>query len=170
MRLSELLKNIEVKSVEGSLDVEITDVCIDSRQVKPGALFVAIRGTQTDGHQYIGKALEQGAAAILQTLPQPLPLGRGVVTSSAGDSDSKTIYSPPSEGGVVDGLATLVSVSSTESAVGPVATAFYGHPSEKVQLVGVTGTNGKTTIATLLYNMFRKLGHKCGLLSTYATT
>ena len=166
MRLSELLKNIEVKSVEGSLDVEITDVCIDSRQVKPGALFVAIRGTQTDGHQYIGKALEQGAAAILQTLPQPLPLGRGVVTSSAGDSDSKTIYSPPVEGGVGGGLATLVSVSSTESAVGPVATAFYGHPSEKVQLVGVTGTNGKTTIATLLYNMFRKLGHKCGLLST----
>ena len=135
MRLSELLKNVEVKSFTGSLDVEISDVCIDSRKVKAGALFVAIRGTQTDGHQYIGKALEQGAAAIL-------------CEEGAGDG------------------ATFVLVENTEDVVGEVATAFFGRPSEKLKLVGVTGTNGKTTIATLLYHTFRKMGHKCGLLST----
>ncbi len=140
MLLREILKNVEVKSVVGTLDVEIADVCIDSRQVKAGALFVAIRGTQTDGHQYIGKALEQGAAAILcEDLPE--------TTDQTGS-------------------ATMVQVASTETAVGPAATAFCGYPSEKLKLVGVTGTNGKTTIATLLYNMFRSMGHKCGLLST----
>ena len=141
MKLHDVIESIDVKVVEGSLDTEITSVCIDSRQVKPGSLFVAIRGTQTDGHQFIDKAIEQGAAAILceDTHPLPLPTGRGVVT---------------------------ITVPSTEAAIGPVATAFYGRPSEQITLVGVTGTNGKTTIATLLYNMFRSMGHKCGLLST----
>ncbi|MBQ9357603.1 MAG: UDP-N-acetylmuramoyl-L-alanyl-D-glutamate--2,6-diaminopimelate ligase [Prevotella sp.] len=144
MRLSDILKNIKTVSVEGSLDVEITGVDIDSRRVEKGHLFVAMRGTQTDGHQYIAKAIEQGAAAILC---EESPVGKGADASSCGS-------------------ATIVTVSSTETAVGPVATAFYGNPSEKLTLVGVTGTNGKTTIATLLYNMFRALGHKCGLLST----
>ena len=140
MLLREILRNIEVESVTGTLDVEITDVCIDSRQVKGGALFVAIRGTQTDGHQYIDKALALGASAILcEDLPD--------ATNQAA-------------------TATFVQVASTESAVGPAATTFCGNPSEKLKLVGVTGTNGKTTIATLLYNMFRRMGHKCGLLST----
>ena len=138
MKLSELLKNVEVTTLEGSAEVGITAVDIDSRQVKEGHLFVAIKGTQTDGHQYISKAVDQGAAAILC---EEMPAER-----KAGVS--------------------YVQVPSTETAIGPVATTFYGNPTSKLILVGVTGTNGKTTIATLLYNMFRKLGYKCGLLST----
>jgi UDP-N-acetylmuramoyl-L-alanyl-D-glutamate--2,6-diaminopimelate ligase len=154
MKLKELLKNIEVKSVTGSLDVEITDVCIDSRQVKPGTLFVAIKGTQTDGHQYIGKAIELGATAIL--CEDLLVVGNASKRCSSEVNGLQSLEASP----------TIVQVVSTENAVGPVATAFYGYPSEQLTLVGVTGTNGKTTIATLLYNMFRKMGHKCGLLST----
>ena len=128
-----------MKVIEGPVDVEVADVDIDSRRVKPGHLFVAIPGTQTDGHQYIAKAIEQGAVAVLcEHIPD----------------------------GVDASKATVVIVDSTEAAVGPVATAFQGFPAERLKLVGVTGTNGKTTIATLLYNMFRKLGYKCGLLST----
>ena len=138
MKLNELLKNVAVTALEGSAEVDITAVDIDSRQVKEGHLFVAIKGTQTDGHQYIPKAIEQGAAAILC---EEIPTER-----------------------VAD--VCYVQVPSTETAIGPVATTFYGDPTSKLTLVGVTGTNGKTTIATLLYNMFRKLGYKCGLLST----
>ena len=138
MKLNELLKNIKPLDIAGNAEVEITGVNIDSRRIQQGHLFVAMRGTQTDGHAYIGKAVELGAAAILcEELPE---------TKAEG--------------------VTYVVVDSTESAVGPVATMFYGNPSHKLKLVGVTGTNGKTTIATLLYNMFRKMGHKCGLLST----
>ena len=139
MKLSELIRNISVKAVQGPTDVEITDVDIDSRCVAEGHLFVAIRGTQTDGHQYIVKAVEQGAVAVLcERVPDEVREER----------------------------ATFVVVDSTERAVGPVTTAFQGYPTEQLKLVGVTGTNGKTTIATLLYHMFRKLGYKCGLLST----
>lgn len=138
MKLSELLKNVKPLSIAGNAEVEITGVNIDSRRIGPGHLFVAIKGTQTDGHAYIGKAVELGAAAVLcEDVPEERTEG-----------------------------VTYVAVESTESAVGPVATLFYGDPSRKLRLVGVTGTNGKTTIATLLYNMFRKLGHRCGLLST----
>ena len=113
-------------------------VNIDSRKIEKGHLFVAIKGTQTDGHQFISKAQELGATAILcENIPE-----------------KKT-----------EGI-TYIQVASTEKSVGPVATVFFGEPSKKLKLVGVTGTNGKTTIATLLYNMFRKFGHKCGLLST----
>ena len=138
MKLTEILKNMAVKTVEGPVDVDITDVDIDSRQVAPGHLFVAIKGTQTDGHRFIPKAEEQGAVAVLC---EDMPAERR------------------------EGVC-YVQVASTETAVGPVATAFQGHPSEQLKLVGVTGTNGKTTIATLLYNMFRRLGYRCGLLST----
>ena len=138
MKLNELLINIKNADITGNADVEITGVNIDSRRIEKGHLFVAMRGTQVDGHRFIPKAIEQGAAAILcEELPETLS----------------------------DGV-TYVKVASTEDAVGPVSTVFYGNPSEKLKLVGVTGTNGKTTIATLLYNMFRKLGYKCGLLST----
>ena len=138
MKLSELLKKVQPIAIVGDADVEVTGVKIDSRQVQPGFLFVAIKGTQTDGHRFIPKALELGAKAVLcEDLPTNL----------------------------VDGV-TYVQVASTETAVGPVATLFHGDPTSKVKLVGVTGTNGKTTIATLLYNMFRQFGHKCGLLST----
>ncbi len=138
MKLKDMLKGITPTATSGSLEVEITGVDIDSRQVKDGHLFVAMKGTQVDGHKFIPKAVELGASAILCE-DMPGELAEGV---------------------------TYVSVASTEDAVGPVATHFYGNPSEKLKLVGVTGTNGKTTIATLLYNMFTKMGHKCGLLST----
>ena len=138
MKLNELLKNVEVLNTQGDVDVEITGVNIDSRRIEAGHLFVAIPGTVTDGHKFIPKAIELGATAVLcEKLPE--------------EQDPKV---------------TFVQVASTESCVGKVATQFYGDPSRKLKLVGVTGTNGKTTIATLLYNMFRKFGHKCGLLST----
>ena len=144
MKLTELLKNIKPLAVIGDGEVEITGVNIDSRKIESGHLFVAIRGTQTDGHRFIPKALELGAVAVLcEELPEHLN------GETAGHSD-----------------VTYIQVASTEDAVGPVATVFYGEPSTKLKLVGVTGTNGKTTIATLLYNMFRKFGHRCGLLST----
>ena len=138
MRLNELLKNVETLNIIGDVEVEITGVNIDSRRIEKGHLFVAIPGTQTDGHKFIPKAIELGAAAILcEKMPEEQTAG-----------------------------VTYIQVASTEDAVGKVATLFYGDPSRKLKLVGVTGTNGKTTIATLLYNMFRKFGHKCGLLST----
>ena len=138
MKLNELLKNIKPIQIIGDEDIDITGVNIDSRKIQKGHLFVAMRGTQVDGHTFIGKALDLGASAILC---EEIPTDR-------------------KEG------VTYVQVSSTEDAVGKVATLFYGNPSSKLKLVGVTGTNGKTTIATLLYNMFRKLGYRCGLLST----
>ena len=138
MTLSSILKNVKPLNVVGNAEVQITGVDIDSRKVGPGHLFVAIKGTQVDGHAFIDKAVAQGAVAVLcETMPAELPQG-----------------------------VTFVQVESTEDAVGPVATLFYGEPSKKLKLVGVTGTNGKTTIATLLYDMFRKFGHRCGLLST----
>ena len=138
MKLNEVLKNITPIKIVGNDNVEITGVNIDSRRIKAGHLFIAIRGTQVDGHQFIDKAIELGADAVLcEELPEKL-------------SDH----------------VTYVQVESTEDAVGKVATLFYGNPSHKLKLVGVTGTNGKTTIATLLYNMFRKFGYKVGLLST----
>ncbi len=138
MKLSELLKYIKPIAIIGNAEVDITGVNIDSRKIEKGHLFVAIKGTQTDGHRFIPKALELGAVAVLcEELPEE-----------------------------PNSAVTYVQVASTEAAVGPVATVFYGEPSQHLKLVGVTGTNGKTTIATLLYNMFRKFGHKCGLLST----
>ena len=138
MTLKDLLSSMKPKAVIGNEDIDITGVNIDSRRIGKGHLFVAMVGTQVDGHQFISKAIAQGAAAILcERLPEETPEG-----------------------------VTYVQVDSTEDAVGKVATLFYGDPSRHLKLIGVTGTNGKTTIATLLYNMFRKMGHKCGLLST----
>lgn len=138
MKLQELLKNIKPTTIEGNTDVEITGVNIDSRKIKDGHLFVAMKGTQVDGHKFIGKAIESGAKAILcEDMPQ--------------EKNDGVCY---------------IQVASTEDAVGKVATLFFGDPSKHLKLVGVTGTNGKTTIATLLYNMFRKFGYKVGLLST----
>lgn len=139
MKLKELIGNICPVKVVGNDDVEITGVNIDSRCIAKGHLFVAMKGTQVDGHRYIPKAIELGASAVLcEDMPE----------------------------GELPGHVVFVQVASTEDAVGSVATHFYGDPSRKLHLVGVTGTNGKTTVATLLYNMFRAMGHKCGLLST----
>ena len=138
MKLSETLKTIKTVNIIGSTDIDLTGINIDSRRIKAGHLFVAMKGTQVDGHRFIEKAIELGAIAVLlEDMPDSLHEG-----------------------------VTYIQVASTEDAVGKVATLFYGNPSSKLKLVGVTGTNGKTTIATLLYNMFRKFGYKVGLLST----
>ncbi|MCQ2239486.1 MAG: UDP-N-acetylmuramoyl-L-alanyl-D-glutamate--2,6-diaminopimelate ligase [Bacteroidaceae bacterium] len=138
MKLKEVISKISPVEIIGNADINITGVNIDSRQIKAGHLFVAVKGTQADGHNYIGKAIELGATAIIcETLP-------------AETNES----------------VTYVVVKDSEDSVGKVATTFYGDPTSKLDLVGVTGTNGKTTIATLLYNMFRKMGYKVGLIST----
>ncbi len=138
MKLNELLHTVQPVQITGPVDVEITGVNIDSRQVAAGHLFMAMRGTQTDGHAYIPSAIGKGAVAILcEEMPEQ-----------------------PVEG------ITYVQVADSEDAVGKIATLFYGNPTGKLELVGVTGTNGKTTVATLLYNMFRYLGYKVGLVST----
>ena len=138
MKLSELLKNVKVIASQGNIDVEIKDVNIDSRKIKDGHLFIAMKGTQVDGHKFINKTIELGAVAILlEDMPE-----------------------------VLNEKVTYVQVASTEEEAGKVATMFYGEPSRKLRLVGVTGTNGKTTVATLLYRMFREFGYKVGLLST----
>jgi UDP-N-acetylmuramoyl-L-alanyl-D-glutamate--2,6-diaminopimelate ligase len=138
MKLNELLNHVNVLTILGDPEKDICGVNIDSRRIEAGHLFIAIPGTQTDGHRFIPKAIELGATAILcEQLPE--------------EQKAEVTY---------------VVVTSTEAVVGQIATLFYGDPSTKLKLVGVTGTNGKTTIATLLYNMFRAFGHKCGLLST----
>ncbi len=138
MKLNELLKKIQPVDIIGSTDKEIAGVCIDSRQTEQGYLFMAMRGTQTDGHAYIPAAIGKGAVAVLcEELPLEL----------AGD-------------------VTYIRVKDSEEAVGLVATTFYGDPTDKMDLVGVTGTNGKTTVATLLYHTFRYFGYKVGLIST----
>lgn len=138
MKLTELLKAIQPVQLTGNSDIEITGVNIDSRLIEDGHLFMAMRGTQTDGHAYITTAITKGAIAILcENIPNEL----------------------------ADNI-TYIQVKDCEDAVGKIATTFYGDPTSKLKLVGVTGTNGKTTIATLLYNMFRHFGYKVGLLST----
>lgn len=138
MKLNELLKGIKILDIKGDDNRDVLGVEIDSRNISSSYMFVAMRGTVTDGHTYIEKAIEKGASVIVcEELPN--------------DIKENVSY---------------VKLASTEDNVGKISTAFHGNPSAHLKLVGVTGTNGKTTIATLLYNMFRKLGHKCGLIST----
>ncbi|MEI9945901.1 MAG: UDP-N-acetylmuramoyl-L-alanyl-D-glutamate--2,6-diaminopimelate ligase [Chitinophagaceae bacterium] len=138
MKLQDILYRSGIRSVVGKTDVEIDDVQVDSRKVKPGVAFIAIKGTTADGHQFIEKAIENGASAIVcETMP----------------------------GILKDGL-TYVQVENSAAATGYIAHNFFGQPSEKLKIVGVIGTNGKTTIATLLYKLFTALGYKSGLLST----
>lgn len=138
MILNELLKTIPLREARGATDVEIADIAFDSRLVKPGTLFVAQPGTVVDGHDFIDKAIEQGAVAVVCERTD-------TVTRSG---------------------ATLVLVENASYALGLLASAWNGFPSQHLTLVGVTGTNGKTTIATLLYKMVRSMGRKAGLLST----
>lgn len=137
MKISKLLENVGLsKALE--TDCEVSGLCFDSRAVKPGDVFVATRGTAVDGHDFIAKAVEQGAVAVVcETLPEN-----------------------PAEGVV------YVQTADSAEALGVMASNFYGCPSQQLTLVGVTGTNGKTTIATLLYQLFRSFGCKVGLLST----
>lgn len=138
MKLSKLIEGLGVISIKGDDQCEITGIDIDSRQVSDGHLFIAVKGTQVDGHTYIHKAIESGARAIL-------------------------CEDMPSD---INPQVTYIQVGNTEQNVGQVATTFYGNPTQKLHLVGVTGTNGKTTIATTLFNLFRQMGHHAGLLST----
>ena len=138
MILSEILYKVSLQAVSGKTDIEINKIVFDSRQVEKGSLFVAIGGTQVDGHQFISKAIDLGASSILcEHLPESL-----------------------------NEEITYIQVENSARAMGFAAANFYQHPSKKLKLVGVTGTNGKTSIATLLFRLFRRLGYRCGLLST----
>lgn len=138
MILKELLKLAGKYEIYGNEEIEVKGIEIDSRNIKEDYAFIAIKGTQADGHNYIEKATELGATTIIcENLPEKL---------------NKEV--------------TYIVVNNTEDIVGKIATTFYGNPTEKLDLVGVTGTNGKTTIATLLYDMFRSFGYKVGLIST----
>ncbi len=138
MKLNELLTKIKHEPYGFAGNAEITSICIDSRHVQEGSLFIAVKGTVTDGHLYIEKAIEKGAAAIVcEELPDKL-----------------------------NGNVAYAVVKNTEAVAGVIASTFFGNPSSKLKLVGITGTNGKTTTATVLYKLFKQLGHKAGLIST----
>ena len=138
MKLNDLLKNLSEFQMEGSDTGEISGIHSDSRKIEKGFIFVAVKGTQSDGHDYIESAVNNGASTIVcEIIPENL----------------------------VQNI-TYIKVKDSANALGVLASTLNGNPSEKLILVGVTGTNGKTTIATLLYNVFRKFGHKVGLIST----
>lgn len=138
MLLQDVLYKVRLQAVIGSTEVEVKGICIDSRKVQAGCVFIAVKGTAVDGHQFIDKAIESGAIAIVCE-QMPAIVKEGI---------------------------TWVQVENSAAAAGVMAHNFYGSPSQKLKLVGVTGTNGKTTIATLLYQLFSSLGYKCGLIST----
>ncbi|WP_405210916.1 UDP-N-acetylmuramoyl-L-alanyl-D-glutamate--2,6-diaminopimelate ligase [Dokdonia sp. Asnod2-E02] len=136
--LKDILYRVTLESVVGNTAIAITDVHFDSRKASLNDVFVAIRGTQSDGHDYIEKAVAQGALAIIcEEMPQQ----------------------------IINGI-TYVKVADTSSALATIASNYYGNPSANLKLIGITGTNGKTTIASLLYQLFKKAGYKTGLLST----
>ena len=138
MQLTHLLAAIHPAEILGPSDIDILALTSDSRRVSPGTLFVAVPGVSVDGHDFIDKALSAGAAAVVcERLPENRPEG-----------------------------VPFIRVASSALALGELASQWYGNPSRQLRLVGVTGTNGKTTTATLIYEMARLLGHKAGLLST----
>ncbi|MDD3728353.1 MAG: UDP-N-acetylmuramoyl-L-alanyl-D-glutamate--2,6-diaminopimelate ligase [Dysgonamonadaceae bacterium] len=139
MKLNQLLRNTKIISVHGDRNIDVKNICSDSRKVNPGFLFVAVAGICTDGHDYIPKAIEQGATVVVYDKPM-----------------IEEYFS----------RVTYIQVENSAKALAEIAAAWYDNPSEKLKLVGITGTNGKTTIATLLYDTVRKLGHSAGLLST----
>jgi UDP-N-acetylmuramoyl-L-alanyl-D-glutamate--2,6-diaminopimelate ligase len=138
MKLQELIQELEVVRVTGGTDMEISAVTFDSREVQPGSLFVAVTGTASDGHDYIPQAIDRGAVAV-------------VCEYVPGGSPENTAF---------------IEVADARKAIALIAAAWYGHPSREIRLVGVTGTNGKTTIATLLYKVNTGLGYKAGILTT----
>ena len=151
MKLSELLKDVEVLQTVGSTDVEVQGIQFDSRRVGSGDVFVAQRGTTVDGHTFIAQCVEKGAKAVVLEdstyLPGELKMKNEELRIASQDT-------------------TYILVRSSDEALGRMAHTWYGEPSKHLHLVGVTGTNGKTTTATLLYRLTRALGHKAGLLST----
>ena len=136
--LKDILYKTGIEEVSGSTDLNVIDVCFDSRSAREGGLFVAVRGLQSDGHNYISSVIERGVVAIVcEQFPEEL----------------------------INGI-TYVRVNDSALALAIIASNYFGNPSENLKLIGVTGTNGKTTTATLLYQLFRKLGYSAGLLST----
>lgn len=136
--LKEILRSIEIVNITGKQDINIEGLTLDSRKVKNGYLFAALTGVKSDGHDFINKAIENGAKAILcQNIPNEI--------------NNKVAY---------------IQVKDSSYALGYLASAFYDYPSKKIKIIGITGTNGKTTTATLLYSMFNQTGLKSGLLST----
>jgi UDP-N-acetylmuramoyl-L-alanyl-D-glutamate--2,6-diaminopimelate ligase len=136
--LKDILYKAPITSTSGNMSVEVKGICFDSRKVQPGYLFIAVKGTQSDGHEFISKALADGAiAVVVEKLPEAI-------------SDK----------------ITYVTVKDSAKALGIIACNFYGNPASKLKLVGVTGTNGKTTVVTLLFKLFTSLGYRCGMLST----
>jgi UDP-N-acetylmuramoyl-L-alanyl-D-glutamate--2,6-diaminopimelate ligase len=137
-KLSDILYKVRITATNGSTNIDVKSVQIDSRKIEPGSLFIAVKGVGVDGHQFIDKAIAQGAVAVVgETLPKKQAAG-----------------------------ITYVQTTSSAEAAGIITHNFYDQPTQKLKLVGVTGTNGKTTIATLLYQLFTCLGYQCGLLST----
>ncbi|MBR4147267.1 MAG: UDP-N-acetylmuramoyl-L-alanyl-D-glutamate--2,6-diaminopimelate ligase [Bacteroidales bacterium] len=138
MKLKDILVNCNLQEIIGNKDLDIANVSFDSRKVEDGTLFFAVKGTQSDGHDYIDMAVEKGASAIVcEKLPKQLKEG-----------------------------VTYIRVDNSAYVLGVGASNFFGNPSQSLKLTGVTGTNGKTTIATLLYRLFTEAGYSCGLLST----
>ena len=136
--LKDILYKVHITSTSGDMNIEVKGICFDSRKVQPGFLFVAVKGTQSDGHAFIEKAVALGAIGIVaEKLPE-----------------------------AISDIITYVTVKDSAKALGIMASNFYGNPSAKLKLIGVTGTNGKTTVATLLFQLFTSLGYRCGMLST----
>lgn len=139
MQIKDLIYKVSLISVSGRTDVDVTAICFDSRKVEKGSMFIAVRGVSSDGHSFIADVIQKGATAVVcEELPE--------IESTAD--------------------CTIIQVKDSSEALGMIASNFYDSPSSKLKLVGVTGTNGKTTTVTLLYRLFRKLGYKTGLLST----
>ena len=136
-QLKDILTRVQAVQIIGDASVMVSSICIDSRKAGKGSVFVAVSGTQTDGHLFIDKAIELGAEVIVcERLPE-----------------------------VIDGV-TYVQVKDSVAVVSLMADELYGNPTADMKVIGVTGTNGKTTVATLLFQLFSKLGYKCGLIST----
>lgn len=150
MRLEDIIRNAGVIEVRGNRGLEVTGICNDSRKASPGSIFIAVKGHDCDGHRFIGKAVSAGAAAI------------------AYEDDNALEESLSGYDGSVIGKLTFVKVKDSRRAVAMMAADFFDNPSRKLRLVGITGTNGKTTTVTLLYRLFMNSGYNCGLLSTIA--
>lgn len=137
-KLQDILYKVRLKAVQGTTDLQINDIQLDSRKVSKGSLFITIKGEKSDGHKFIDKAIDAGASAIVCE-EMPYSLRENI---------------------------SYIQVNNSQEAAGYIAHNFYDEPSSKIKLVGVTGTNGKTTIATVLYKLFKELGYTCGLIST----
>lgn len=147
MRLDKIIRNTEGVFTAGSGAAEIDAICSDSRKVVRGSLFVAVKGFAADGHEYISRAIGMGARAVVYEDQEMTDFQTSAIS--------------------LDGIS-LIKVESSRKALAIIASNFYGNPSEKLTLVGITGTNGKTTTVTLLHRMFMAMGYNCGLLSTIA--